>query len=672
MIIYRGPVAGGEITIFDTGYYRFEGEDARAGFSIVQIYRYSEGPERLRIFVDRVLAGRASRDVSTSLTADRAGAVDPASTTLEAPVPVVRPPLAPLSRDPSLSSTPTLAERGLVSSTGTTAPPLDELRRRLEENERQLQELRTDIARRRREERAQYAVQLAQGLIRSRTRTASFGDGFDTGGRASPWDIEQAVREGVISEDYANAIRFAVQAGVLRGQLQELILRDQREGSAPRYRVDPSASPQAYGFAGRRPPMVPTELQRAIDAGLIEEASTGSLTVAGARGLSSEWQELDQQFPGVSEIHFQTTEAVRREAMRRELRELLLTLMDLALAVAGLAVMLLRLGALAGSRLLLRMRRAGTVLRGEEAAVVTAEAAEVTEAAVAAEATEATAEGAASRGGRRLRPVRDYDVGVDRLVRRRHSIGEAIRRSPTLREYMDAIMQVLRGTSWQQIQQRARSLSAPFRGSAASRRGAINNLKGLLQEHNLTALPWFSRTRTAALMRLRRINATLAAEQRFTETVHFTSDVRVSGRELSDGIFFAPSLDGSRIIILDIIEAKSSRNWTALYTGSRAQIRRDIRRFLQEAVTIDGHVFRHSDGSLRFMSDYGQRQAWTLSVPRQIASSPSVIERLRAGAARSQVSGTMASDFTVKFGALPDAEARSLAEIILEGFSEVP
>lgn len=283
-----------------------------------------------------------------------------------------------------------------------------------------------------------------------------------------------------------------------------------------------------------------------------------------------------------------------------------------------------------------------------------------------AETVETVEDAAPARRRRRHgREDREYDVSVNRL-RPGSAIRHRIAQSAMLRPFADLLGEVLRGPTWIEIRRLARSLERAYRGTPRQRAGAVNVLKGYLQEAVLRQMSWFARVRASALARFQRLQL---PEGTYEPEVLFTTRVRQRGA-LTDGLFFVRSADGSRILVLDVLEAKSARNWRALFTGRRAQIRRDIRRLLHETVEIDGRPYRHGDGSLQFLSDFGVDQPWTLSIPRHLANHPNVMQRLRAGAARPQVSGAMRSTFTVVEGPLPDRIARELARLILEHLHE--
>jgi hypothetical protein len=272
---------------------------------------------------------------------------------------------------------------------------------------------------------------------------------------------------------------------------------------------------------------------------------------------------------------------------------------------------------------------------------------------------------------RRVRAPRDYHVGVDRLVRGRYHVRRAVERSEELRDHLEAIDRALQGPRAAEIRQRAARSAPAFQRGGRSARGAVNNIKGLLQEAVLEQLPWFEATRAAAARRLGRVNQRLPAAQRFEATIHFSTEVTSRG-ELTDGLFFAQSADGRRILVLDIVEAKSRTNWTDLYTGRRAQIRRDVVRLLRDPVTIRGTTYRHAAGTLQFLSDHGAAQPWTLSIPRAIENAPNVVARTRRGATRPTVSTGMESAFTVRHGALSDEQAIELAGIVLRDLGRRP
>lgn len=675
MIIFSGNVFGGELTIFDNGDYRFARTDPGSGATDLQLYRAGEGPERLRVFVERTLATQTSR-LGDSLVGQRAGALGPVAPS------ATRSPPMPTERGVGVvaaQTVPAPEERGVVQRAGPPLSSSARLSQQLDENERQLRDLRTSIAHAPTAEQVARALRLTRGLVRELVGNRHWGDGFAGPGQASVIDLPMAVERGEISEDYADTLRFVAHIGVLERNLEHLIRNQSR---LSRRRQVPEELPLGMPRLPRR--TEPTELERYIEAGLVVERSGSAPTIAWSAELPAWLSEQERYYPGVRQVHRMAYGAADAAIARQELVATVLLVADLALLLIGLAGLLIRIARMAGGALLVRLCRAGPILRSEVGGIRAARAAASRAGAApvrpgagsggsaTVEAAPAAGESASASAGpstsaaaaRRVRQPRGYDVGLSRLVPERSGVLEAIRQSPTLRRFGDVIERAFQGARWQEIAARGRRLRDAARRGGASLRGAINNLKGLVQESVLRALPWFEQTKELSQIRLVRINGGLPSGQRFDWTIFFTANVQGNGHALTDGIFYARSADGSRVVILDIIEAKSM-NWEALVNGSRSQIARDIHRFLEQTISIDGQTFRHADGSLRFMSDYGFPQAWSLSVPAEIPNSPTVIQTLRDRAARPAVSGRMPSVFTVRFGALPNEEARRLATIIL-------
>jgi hypothetical protein len=101
---------------------------------------------------------------------------------------------------------------------------------------------------------------------------------------------------------------------------------------------------------GRLVPMVPTALQRAIDAGLITDRGNGRYVVTDDRGFDRDVAAIETAFPGFTDLYSETEEAIRRAASVALLGEAIEATMFIVLELATL-------GAATGLALVARVRR---------------------------------------------------------------------------------------------------------------------------------------------------------------------------------------------------------------------------------------------------------------------------------------------------------------------------
>jgi hypothetical protein len=287
----------------------------------------------------------------------------------------------------------------------STVPVAGTLRDRVARLERDIEAVRNREHTRRVTDRSERMLEIFRPAILRRARGEPAYSGY------MPHWLQEHIRQGELTRAQALAYLFAIEAGALHRDLQEVIAT----GQPGRMWRD---HPAWIVVTGQYPiETVPTPLQRAIDAGLVTEVRSGSYVIADDRGMNRDIVQMGNRFPGFTEIYSEAEEAVRRSANNALLAEALE-------ATAFIALELATVGAVTGVALIARVRRMAEAWRLGRAA----RGAEVIRTAdVPAGAIDATRR----QPGTQLapRPEAALARGDEAVVRPRPRAGEAVPRA---------------------------------------------------------------------------------------------------------------------------------------------------------------------------------------------------------------------------------------------------